>query len=263
MAMVRSVINDLSSKLSIDEIQPQGDHILIEVLERNRSKAGIIIPGKEKAECLYGKVLKVGNGECSPETGEYYGPGVKAGDIIMSVQYMGEKIQAIGKNYRLLREHGIWATLKIERKSEFDFEILEIHPYRDHILLKMAKEEKTLKGHLFLPSNPQAMFRMADVVSTGPGERRLATGVVIPPSVKAKDRVIVMRYTGCIMHMKGIEYRLSSEEDIMAIFEGLGDVDCIAGQHALPRASDNYGVMSDAEMNELNRKTIVDSGGEA
>ena len=257
--MPRSVISDIASRLSMDEIQPQQDHILIEVLDRNRSKSGLILPKKEQTECLYAQVIRCGPGEFSPETGQVWQMDVKPGDIIMSVQYMGEKIQAIGKNYRLLREHGIWAKLKIKRKGELDFDIEEIEPYRDHILLKMEKEEKSLKGHIFLPSNPQAMFRCAEVVAVGPGERKKTTGKVVPSDLKPGDKVIAMRYTGCIVHMKGVEYRLSSEEDIAAVFDGV--VDCIAGQDALPKPVDDYSVMSYAEMDELNAKTIKDDKG--
>lgn len=257
--MPRGVISDLAYKLEVDEIQPCADHILIEVLERNRSAAGLILPQKEKTECLYGRVIRTGLGEMNPVTGEVYPMGVKPGDVIMSVQYMGEKIQAVGKKYKLLREHGIWATLKLKVKSELDWEIEELTPYRDHLTLKMDSEEKSLKGRIFLPDNPQVMYRLADVVQVGPGVRNLKSGIVSPIDMKKGDRVICLRYAGCIVRVKGLEYRLASEQDIEAIVEGDG-VDVLAGQDSLPKPSDDYNVIPEAELDGLNTKLLRDAG---
>ena len=260
--MPHSLISDLGQKLPIEKFQPTQDHVLFEVLTRRKSKLGLILPKEEKTECLYGRVLKVGPGEMNRETGTTYPIGVKPGDIIMSVQYMGEKVQAVGKNYRLLREHGIWAKLEIDRKSETDWDITSIHPYADKLLVDLDREEKSIQGHIFLPNNPQAMYRRAKVVATGPGKRKNTTGVVIPSDLKPGDNIVCMRYSGCVVHVKGVEYRLMQEEDAVAIIDGdIAKVDCIAGQHALAKPVDDYEVIPDSHLAELNRKTIMDNGG--
>jgi chaperonin GroES len=259
--MPRSLISDVAYKLpDPKEIAPLADYILVEVLDRGYSKTGLIIPGNEKSECLYGRVVRLGQGEYNPESGRIYPIALKEGDIIMSVQYMGEKVQAVGKKYKLIRDHGIWARLILSMKSETDWEIAELFPYRDHILVKMDSEEKTLKGHLFMPSNPQAMYRVAEVVSIGPGARKQKADKPTPVSVKPGDKAICMRYAGCIVRVKGVEYRLVSEEDIEAVIEG-GVVDVIAGQDKLAKPVDDYEVIPESHLDELNQKTLVDSGG--
>lgn len=257
--MPRSVIEDLSGKLDVSKIRPYGDHILLEVLERNRSAAGLLIPGKEKTECLYGRVLATGPGEVSPRTGEVFPMDIKPGDIIMSVQYMGEKVQTIDKKYRLLREHGVWAKLDVDFRGEGDFEITKIHPYRDHIVVKMDGEEKSLKGLVYLPSNPQAMFRMATMVSGGPGPRDKNTGVTSEMHLTVGDRLIVLRYAGCIVRVSGKEFRVASFEDVQGIMDSKSVVDVIADPTTHPKPVDDYSVMSDAELGELNMKTLKDS----
>lgn len=257
--MVRSIIEDFSGKLDVSKIQPYGDYILLEVLERNRSVAGLILPDKEKTECLYGRVLAVGPGEFSPRTGEVFPMDIKVGDILMSVQYMGEKVTALGKKFRLLREHGVWAKLKVNFKSDEDWEIEEITPYRDHLVVKMDGEEKSISGKVFLPSNPQAMFRMASLVSSGPGPRDKNTGVVSGMGLTEGDRLIVLRYAGCVVRIKGKEHRVASFDDIQGIMDPVSVVDCIADPNTHPQAADNYDVMSDGEIGELNYKTLRDS----
>lgn len=258
--MPRTVISDLSLELPIESMKPIGDHVLIEVIERRISGTGIILPKAESTECLYGRVIAVGEGETNPANGRVFPIGVKPGDIIMSVQYMGEKLESIGKKYRLLREHGIWAVLKLKFKSETDWIIEEIEPYRDHLLLKMAAEEKSFNGDIYLPSNPQAMFRLADVVQVGPGKRMPKADVVTPiDGVKAGDKVICLRYAGCIVRMKAVEYRLATEDDLQGIVEG-HDVDVLA-TGALPKPVDDYEVIPESHLDELNAKTLRDSGG--
>lgn len=259
--MSRNEIVDLSGKLDVSKIKPYGDYILLEILERNRSAGGLIIPGKEKTECLYGRVIAIGPGEYSPRTGEVYPIGVKPGDIVMSVQYMGEKIQAIGKQYRLIREHGIWAKLSIETRGEHDWEIIDLEPYRDRILLKMDAEEKSLKGHVYLPSNPQAMFRLATLVKSGPGSRNKKTGVVSPVNMISGERLIVMRYAGCVVRINGVEHRVASSDDVEGVITKDTVVDVIADPNKHPQPVDNYDVIPDEQFTEWNKKTIMDSGG--
>lgn len=260
--MSRSLISDIAYKLPMESLKPIQDHILIEEIERRVSGVGILLPKAETTECLYGRVLATGEGEVNPSTGMTHPIGVKPGDIIMSVQYMGQKIEAHGKKYRLLREHGIWAVVKLKFKTETDWSIEELHPYRDHLLLKMAAEEKSFNGDIFLPSNPQAMFRLADVIKLGPGKRMPKADSVTPfDGVKEGDKVICLRYAGCVVRIKAVEYRLASEDDLQGIVEG-HDVDVLVTGN-IPQPVDNYDVIPESHLDELNAKTLRDSGGKA
>ena len=258
--MARELVTDLAGTLDVSKIRPCRDYILFEVMERNRSAAGLILPGKEKTECLFGKVIAVGPGEESPRTGEVFPMDIKPGDIIVSVQYMGEKIQTIGKNYRLLREHGVWAKIKINFKKEGDWEITDIEPYRNHILVKMDSDEKSLKGGVYLPSNPQVMFRMATLAKAGPGPRDTKTGAVSSMGMTAGDRLIVMRFAGCIIRLNGVEHRLASDQDVEGVMESGSVVDVFADPTQHPKPVDDYEVMPDGHLDDLTEKILKDGG---
>lgn len=246
----------------VEMLRPISDNVLIEVIERRVSGTGIILPKAETTECLYGKVLAVGEGEVNPESGKVHPIKVKPGDYIMSVQYMGEKVESIGKKYRLLREHGIWAKVTLKFKSETDWAIEKLEPYRDHVLLKMDAEEKSIHGDIFLPSNPQTMFRVAQVVDIGPGKRMPKADKVTPiGGVERGDKVICMRYAGCVVRMKGVEYRLASEDDLEGVLPPDTQADVLMREESMPKPSDNYDVIPESHLDELNKKTIMDSGG--
>lgn len=257
--MSRDIV-DLAERIDISEVRPIRDYILLEVIERTRSASGLILPKAETTECLYGKVLAIGPGESSPRTGEVFHMDIKPGDYIMSVQYMGEKIQTLGKKYRLLREHGVWAKLKIEQTSNGSWDILEIQPYRDHIVVKMDGEEKNLKGNLFLPSNPQTMFRMATLVSAGPGPRDQKTGVVSDMGLSIGDRLVVLRYAGCIVKTRKAEFRVASFQDVEGVIDGSSVVDVLADPTKFQKPVDDYEVIPDVEFDEMNKKTLMDDG---
>ena len=260
--MPRSVISDIALEIPMDELKPIGDYVLIEVIERRISGAGIILPKAETTASLYGKVIRVGPGETNPRTGKVHPIGVKPGDYIMSVQYMGEKVEAIGKKFRLLREHGIWAKVKLKFKTETDWGIEELEPYRDHLLLKMDAEEKSLGGAVYLPSNPQAQFRVAEVVTIGPGKRMPKADIITPiDGVSKGDKVICLRYAGCVVRMNKTEYRLATEDDLQAVLPEAVEVDVLPREESLPKPVDNYDVIPESHLDELNKKTIMDSGG--
>lgn len=257
--MPRSETLDLTGHIDVSKLRPLNDYILLEIMERNRSAGGLILPDKEKTECLFGKVLAVGPGECSPRTGEVFPMDIKPGDILMSVQYMGEKVTTLGKKYRLLREHGVWGKLKIDYKGEGNWDITEIQPYRDHLLLKMDDEEMNLKKNLFLPSNPQVMFRMATLITAGPGPRDQKTGVVSAMRLSTGDRVITLRYAGCIVKIKGVEHRMASFADIEGVMQD-GIVDVLADPMTHPKPGDDYSVVPESHLDDLTAKILRDNG---
>lgn len=227
--MSRTEIEDRNTRFEIDEIRPISDHILVEVIERGISEGGFWLPKGEKTECCYGRALKVGPGAVASSTGELMPVDIAPGDLVVSMQYAGERIVKGGKKYRLVRENGIWAKLKMDLESRSKT-ITEITPYSDHIVVRFDKEEKTLAGHLFLPSNPQTMFRTATIVSVGPGIRSPKTGALIRNSVSPGERVICMRYSGAQIWCGKEELRLQQDVDLLAVI-GAGDkVDVIASQ---------------------------------
>jgi chaperonin GroES len=87
-------------------IKPLADRVLVEpMVAETTTAAGIIIPDSAKEKPQKGTVIAVGNGtKDQPMT-------VKKHDIILHAKYAGTEISFDGKDYLIMRESDILATL--------------------------------------------------------------------------------------------------------------------------------------------------------
>ncbi len=87
-------------------IKPLADRVLIEPIEAETTTAsGIIIPDSAKEKPQKGIVIAVGKGtKDQPMT-------VKKGDAVLYAKYAGTELNIEGKDYLILRESEILATL--------------------------------------------------------------------------------------------------------------------------------------------------------
>ena len=92
------------------KIRPLGDRVIVEALQQETSKSGIIIPDTAKEKPQQGKVVAVGPGRLS-ENGERLVPEVKAGDVVLFGKYSGTEIEVDSKDLLILRESDILAVL--------------------------------------------------------------------------------------------------------------------------------------------------------
>ena len=92
------------------KIHPLGDRVIVEALQQDKSKSGIIIPDTAKEKPQQGKVVAVGPGRLS-ENGERLKPEVKEGDVVLFGKYSGTEIEVDDKDLLILRESDILAVL--------------------------------------------------------------------------------------------------------------------------------------------------------
>ena len=94
-------------------LKPLADHVIVEVVEvKEKTASGIFLPDtavKEKPQ--QGKVLAVGRGKYS-DNGTLIKPEVKAGDEIIFAKYSGTPVKHQGKDYLILSERDILATIE-------------------------------------------------------------------------------------------------------------------------------------------------------
>ncbi len=92
--------------MSTISIKPIADRVLVEpAVAETKTASGIIIPDSAKEKPQQGIVIAVGNGKPDePMT-------VKVGDKVMYGKYSGSEIQWDGKNYLMMRESDILATI--------------------------------------------------------------------------------------------------------------------------------------------------------
>lgn len=95
-------------------IKPLHDHILVERIEEEVRKGGIIIPDTAKEKPQQGKVIAVGDGR-RDEKGNRIALDVKKGDIILFGKYAGSEVKIDDKEYLIIREDDVLGI--IEKKE--------------------------------------------------------------------------------------------------------------------------------------------------
>ena len=88
------------------KIKPLYDHIIVERIEEEVKKGGIIIPDTAKEKPQQGKVIAVGSGRRDAK-GNRMALEVKKGDIILFGKYAGTEIKIEEKDYLKIREDDI------------------------------------------------------------------------------------------------------------------------------------------------------------
>ncbi len=96
------------------KIKPLHDHILVERIEEEIRKGGIIIPDTAKEKPQQGKVIAVGEGK-RDEKGNRIAMDVKKGDIILFGKYSGNEIKIEENEYLIIREEDILGIIEKEK----------------------------------------------------------------------------------------------------------------------------------------------------
>ncbi len=90
-----------------DKIIPNGDYVVVELLEQKKTPGGLHIPDKAKGnqrDAIVGKVVAVGKGRMT-EYGAVLVPAAKEGDYVLLARGAGTEIEleTRGKDARKLR----------------------------------------------------------------------------------------------------------------------------------------------------------------
>src|ERR671931_328202 len=93
-------------------LQPLGDRLIVEVLEEEETTAsGIVLPDTAKEKPQRGRVLAVGPGERSENTGELIPMDVAEGDEIIFSKYGGTEVKLGTDDVLVLRESDVLAKV--------------------------------------------------------------------------------------------------------------------------------------------------------
>jgi chaperonin GroES len=91
-------------------IKPLADRVIVQPMEGETMKGGIIIPDTAKEKPQQGKVIAVGPGRVD-DNGQRVTPEVKKGDTVLYGKYAGTEVTVAGTDYLILREGDILAIL--------------------------------------------------------------------------------------------------------------------------------------------------------
>jgi len=94
---------------------------------------------------------------------------------------------------------------------------MNLHPLGDRVVLTLEKAEEVTSGGIALPQSAQEQTHFGKVTAVGPG-RRNDVGEIIKPDVSVGDLVVISgRWAGENVTVDGIEYKVISSADILAI----------------------------------------------
>ncbi|MBN2536714.1 co-chaperone GroES [candidate division WOR-3 bacterium] len=96
------------------KIRPLHDRILVERVEEETRKGGIIIPDTAKEKPQQGKVIAVGPGRFD-DNGKRVEMDVKKGDRILFGKYSGNEIRVGEEEYLIMREDDVLAIIEKEK----------------------------------------------------------------------------------------------------------------------------------------------------
>ncbi len=96
------------------KIKPLHDHILVERVDVEIKKSGIIIPDTAKEKPQQGKVIAVGDGRID-DKGNTTSLVVKKGDMILFGKYSGNEIKLGDQEYLIIREDDVLGILQEEK----------------------------------------------------------------------------------------------------------------------------------------------------
>jgi chaperonin GroES len=97
------------------KLKPLHDRIVVEVIEEEMKKGGIIIPDTAKEKPQQGKVIAAGPGRFD-DKGNRIPMDVKKGDIILFGKYSGNEIKVDNTEYLIMREDDVLAIVEKETK---------------------------------------------------------------------------------------------------------------------------------------------------
>ncbi len=97
------------------KVRPLQDRILVERIEEEVKKGGIIIPDSAKEKPQQGKVIAVGSGRIDDD-GKRIPMDVKKGDIILFGKYSGSEIRVGDEEYLIMREEDVLAIVEKDSK---------------------------------------------------------------------------------------------------------------------------------------------------
>jgi len=95
---------------------------------------------------------------------------------------------------------------------------MKVRPLYDRILVQRIEEEQRTESGIIIPDTAKEKPIMGKVMAVGDG-RLMENGQIQPLKVKEGDKVLFSKYAGTEIKLKGEEFLIMREDDILAIIE--------------------------------------------
>lgn len=93
-----------------------------------------------------------------------------------------------------------------------------LKPLGDRIVIKVIEDTEQTSGGIFIPDSAKEKPQKGEVIAVGEGKMN-DKGEREPMDVKAGDVVLYAKYAGTDIKMDGVEYKILSVKDALAIIE--------------------------------------------
>ena len=96
---------------------------------------------------------------------------------------------------------------------------MNIRPLYDRIVVKRIEAQEQVQGGIIIPDTAKEKPQEGEVIAVGQG-KRLDSGKIVPPDVKAGDRILFGKYSGNAIKIDAVEYVIMREDEVLGILEG-------------------------------------------
>jgi chaperonin GroES len=93
---------------------------------------------------------------------------------------------------------------------------MKFRPLHDRVVVRRIEEEEKTAGGIIIPDTAKEKPMQGEVIAAGPGARG-EDGKLVPPGVKAGDRVLFGKWSGTEVKIDGEELVIMKENDILGI----------------------------------------------
>ena len=93
-----------------------------------------------------------------------------------------------------------------------------LKPIGDRIVIKVIEDTEQTSGGIFIPDSAKEKPQKGEVIAVGLGKLN-EKGEREPMDVKVGDTVLYAKYAGTDIKMDGVEYKILSIKDALAIIE--------------------------------------------
>ncbi len=93
-----------------------------------------------------------------------------------------------------------------------------LKPLGDRIVIKVIEDTEQTSGGIFIPDSAKEKPQKGEVVAVGQGKMN-EKGEREPMDVKVGETVLYAKYAGTDIKMDGVEYKILSVKDALAVIE--------------------------------------------
>ncbi|MCH7477146.1 MAG: co-chaperone GroES [SAR324 cluster bacterium] len=93
---------------------------------------------------------------------------------------------------------------------------MKIRPLQDRVIVERVDADEKSAGGIIIPDTAKEKPQEGKVIAVGKGKRK-EDGGLIPPDIKAGDRILFSKYAGSDVTLDGKEFIIMREDDILGV----------------------------------------------